>query len=247
MENCPVLSELVEVESIMTKLVISATELETALLLKELGCMHQGRITGFNFCLSEHNHMDVCVVRSDPGIANAAAATAACIERFSPEMIFNIGVCGVYSDDMNLLAKVVAGTSAVFADAGAETDDSFSALDAIDLPLAETETGIKIFNIIRLNSSTFSNDLLKGVFLTVGASSGTRQRAQEIKSRFKFDDKKLLCEDMESAAVGLIALKNSIPCTVLRGISNLCGERDHEKWKLTEASEAAQTELLKCL
>jgi nucleoside phosphorylase len=52
---------------------------------------------------------------------------------------------------------------------------------------------------------------------------------------------------MESAAIGLIALKASIPCTVLRGISNLCGDRDYKAWKLSEAAEAAQKELLKCL
>ena len=52
---------------------------------------------------------------------------------------------------------------------------------------------------------------------------------------------------MESAAVGLVALKAALPCTVLRGISNCCGDRDYRSWRLSEAAEAAQKELLKCI
>jgi nucleoside phosphorylase len=71
--------------------------------------------------------------------------------------------------------------------------------------------------------------------------------ASKIKKRFKIDESALLCEDMESAAVGLISLRASVPCSVIRGISNLCGERDYKEWKLTEAAEAAQKALLKYL
>jgi nucleoside phosphorylase len=52
---------------------------------------------------------------------------------------------------------------------------------------------------------------------------------------------------MESAAVGLIACKAGIPCTVVRGVSNVCGDRDYANWKLSAAAQAAQKELLKCL
>lgn len=231
----------------LSRLVIAATEAEISLLIEALNCRQQETILSFTVYHATRGGKDIFVVRSDPGIANAAAATAVAVDRFGPGKIFNVGVCGVYSDNMGLLAKVVAGTSAVFADAGVESDDSFLPLEAIDLPLAKTKSGTKVYNVIELNDKPVAEKVRRGIFLTVGASSGSNLRAQKIKSRFKIDEGMLLCEDMESAAVGLIALKASIPCTVLRGVSNLCGERDHKNWKLLKAAEAAQKELLKYL
>jgi len=54
-------------------------------------------------------------------------------------------------------------------------------------------------------------------------------------------------EDMETAAVALIACRAGIPCTAIRGISNLCGDRNYRNWRLKEAAEAAQQELLNVL
>jgi futalosine hydrolase len=231
----------------MAKIIIAATELEMSLLLGELRCRRQEKIMGFDIYVSERNHGYIYVVKSDPGIANAAAATAVSIDRFQPDEVFNIGVCGVYSADKNLLTKVVSGIRAVFTDTGVESDNSFLSLEAIDLPLARTKNGSRVFNIIKLSDRLDSNKLLRCVFSTVGTSTGSSLMASKIKKRFKIDESALLCEDMESAAVGLISLRASVPCSVIRGISNLCGERDYKEWKLTEAAEAAQKALLKYL
>jgi futalosine hydrolase len=120
-------------------------------------------------------------------------------------------------------------------------------LRSIDLPLLEKEDGNKVFNIINLSDNHIPSDVLRGVFASVEFCSGSRQRAGIIKNRFKIGEHRLLCEDMESAAVGLIALRADMPCFVLRGISNLCGERDHAKWKIKEAAHAAQVQLIECL
>jgi len=51
---------------------------------------------------------------------------------------------------------------------------------------------------------------------------------------------------METAAGALIAYRAGIPCTAIRGISNLCGDRNYQNWRLKEAAEAAQQALFEC-
>ena len=187
------------------------------------------------------------MMRCGAGIANAAAAAALGIALYKPDHIFNVGVCGVYNAGMNAIGTVVTGDRAVFADTGIDTGADFQSLQAIDLPLAKPESGDRIFNVIELQEARGSRKLKQAVFLTVSACSGSTQRADLVSGRFKFDRKGLVCEDMESAAVGLMACKAGIPCTVVRGISNVCGDRDYANWQLSAAAQAAQKELLKCL
>ena len=228
----------------MSQCIIAATDIEIGILLKELRCDHDGSVIGFDIYRSKGYRHQVYVIRSGPGVANAAAAAALAIERLRPERLYNIGVCGVYSDDTALLARVVAGTSAVFADAGVDGDGGFCTMKDIDLPLAILDDGRKVYNIIQLHDDDFSETLRRGMFFTLSACSGDIDRAEKVKHRFETGIEELVCEDMETAAVAFIAQKAQIPCSVLRGISNLCGERNYKAWKLNEAAEAAQKELL---
>ena len=69
-------------------------------------------------------------------------------------------------------------------------------------------------------------------------------QAEKIRKRFESKDL-IMCEDMETAAAALMACRAGIPCTAIRGISNLCGDRNYRNWKLKEAAEAAQKVLFK--
>lgn len=231
----------------MSKVVIAATEPEVSFMVARLQCRTIEPVPGTITYHAQQHGDDLYIVISGPGIANAAAAAAAAIERYSPQHIFNVGVCGVYADDVGLLAGAVAGTRAVFADAGCETDKVFQPLEAMDLPLSKTGDDTHIYNTIELHHAGVSREVTRAALLTLSAVSGSSRRASVISNRFKGDRQELQCEDMESAAVGLIALKASIPCTVVRGISNVCGERDRTKWKLAEAAQAAQQVLLTLL
>lgn len=231
----------------MSKLVIAATEIELSLVIETLGCKKEKPFLDVDLYHSSRQGKDVFVVKGGVGIANTAAATAVALDRFRIDHIYNIGVCGVYSRDRSLLASVVVGVNAVFADIGVATDEAFLPLQAMELPLAKLRDGTKIYNIIRLNNDHIPREIRRCDFSTVSVFSGSPAVADKIKHRFKISTGMVLCEDMESAAVGLIALKASIPCTVFRGISNLCGERDHGAWKLAEAAKAAQETVLKFL
>ncbi len=231
----------------MVKLIVAPTEFEMKLLQDKIGCAREEGMLDFILYRGSYRSKDIVLVKSGPGMANAAAATALALERFKPEHVFHVGVCGAYSEDMSMLKKVVVGTQAVFADTGVDNGEQFHTLQSVDLALTKAPDTDGVYNIVDLAETAVAKRLQRGCFLTVAASSGSFERASKIKSRFCAEGDRLCCEDMESASVGLMALKAGIPCTVIRAVSNLCGDRDYKHWKLSEAAEAAQKELLKCL
>lgn len=230
----------------MTTIIIAATELEISWLAEKLHARLDRPLLDFPVSHAETVQADIRLIISGPGMANAAAASAAAIERYSPKQICNVGICGVYAKDNTLLGKAAIGTQALFADTGAAGDTDFQSLQAMNLPLARPE-GKDIYTSIRLTCDAAPHDSLRADFLTVAAVSGSPAVAAKLSCRFTPAAGILLCEDMESAAVGLLALRAGIPCTVVRGISNLCGERDHARWKIMEAAQAAQELLLAIL
>ena len=54
-------------------------------------------------------------------------------------------------------------------------------------------------------------------------------------------------ESMEGAALHYVCLQEHIPFLQLRTITNIVGERDKSKWKLKEAVENLNAELLKLI
>ena len=84
--------------------------------------------------------------------------------------------------------------------------------------------------------------LFRGRFLTVSACSGTQARGAELSRRYQ-----AICENMEGAAVALVALRYGIPCLELRGISNLVEDRDLSRWDLPRALEAVQRFVIKII
>jgi len=232
----------------MRTLIIAATECELDVLVDALHCTQKSRLLDFAVYQTDSPAKDTPVILCcGAGIANAAAAAALGITRYNPAHIFNVGVCGVYNAGMEAIGQVVTGDRAVFADTGIDTGTDFQSLQAIDLPLAHSPAGDRIFNVIKLHAARGSSTLKRSVFLTVAACSGSKHRAANISERFKLEQQGLLCEDMESAAVGLMANKADIPCTAVRAISNVCGDRDYANWQISAAAQAAQKELLKCL
>jgi len=230
----------------MPTLVIAATELEIAWLIEQLHARPGRPLFDFPVYHAADGVAGIWLIISGPGMANAAAASAAALERYGPSRIFNIGICGVYAEDSKLLGKAVIGAQAIFAGTGAAGDTDFQSLREISLPLVRS-AGQDMYNSIALAHDTAPHDILRADFLTVAAISGSPDRAKKISNRFAPAAGTLLCEDMESAAIALIALRAGVPCTVVRGISNVCGERDHAHWKIKDAAQAAQKLLLEIL
>jgi futalosine hydrolase len=228
-------------------LIIVPTEAESGLLKEVLGSGDGCRLQDFPVIRGNVGAGNAVLVQCGPGMANAAAATALAIERFHPGHVYHVGVCGVYAGSDMPISGVVAGTAAVFADTGVDTGEGFLMMRALNLPLAPEGSAPVLYNRIPLDERRIAADVRRAVFLTVAAASGSPGRARRVSARLVPEPGEVLCEDMESAAVALVAARAAVPCTVLRGISNHCGERDHARWKMSEAALAAQEELVRCL
>lgn len=219
----------------MTTLVIAATEAELSLLAERLQARPEKPILDFPV----RRAGGALLVTSGPGMANAAAACAAAIERYGPARVMNVGICGAYGDSVALIGTAVAGAGAVFADTGAAHAGGFESLREMHLPLAQAG-GADVYNRIILSNDLIPEEIARADFLTVAAVSGSPGYARQRADRFPPPAGCLLCEDMESAAVALVALRAGLPCTVVRGVSNLCGDRDHDNWDISGAARAAQ-------
>lgn len=184
------------------------------------------------------------------GIANAAAATAALIHLHGPDLVINTGCAGAYDRSGLAVGDLAVATSELFADLGATTPAGWLSLEQMGLPLLERE-GERLFNDVPMCRQAAESALERaaregiplqpGRFLTVSACSGTRLRGAELQDRFGG-----ICENMEGAAVALVAARYGRDCMEVRGISNLVEDRDLSGWDipLAVANAARFIELL---
>jgi len=70
--------------------------------------------------------------------------------------------------------------------------------------------------------------------LTVCAAAGDRDQANDRYQRYATE-----AEDMEAFAVAAACQLQNVPLRVVRGISNIAGDRDHSKWKSADALHSA--------
>jgi futalosine hydrolase len=197
----------------------------------------------------------VAAVETGMGKTNAAAATAAVIERYRPGLIINMGIAGAYISSGLKRGDVAAALKEVYADegvAGSQTasgdssgPDGFSGLDGfcglekIGIPIYKSGRK-KYFNEFPLDEKLVARaakilgrnsiSLATGAFATVSAVSGSPARAIEIQRRTG-----AICENMEGAAVVHVCTMYRTPVMEIRGISNDAGLRDKSGWDIDAA------------
>ena len=183
------------------------------------------------------------------GKANAAAASAAMIERYRPSMVIITGCAGAYLGSGLAVGNLAVASDELFGDEGVLVSGGWQSLKEMNLPLY-SQGNQTFFNTIPLSRHAAEKAmqladchgvrLVRGRFLTVSTCSGTRIRGQELARMHQ-----AICENMEGAAIALTALRYGIPCLEIRGISNLVEDRDLSRWDLPRAVEAAQRFVIK--
>lgn len=197
---------------------------------------------------------------SGMGKTNAAHAATILLEGFSPKILILLGVGGAYPSAGLAVGDVVVAEKEVYGDEGVMVKNTFHGTEFIGIPLLKKGRK-KYFNEFRLDTTLVKKALeatqritrhapramkgRAGTFVTVSTCTGTGEKALELEKRFC-----ALCENMEGASVAHVCAMYGIPVIEIRGISNIVGERDKDKWDIRLAAANCQEtvkELLKDL
>ena len=156
------------------------------------------------------------------------------------DFIIQAGIAGSFTDRFDLGQTVIVKED-TFADVGIEENGKFQTL---------FETGFTDKNefpytngwLINKNSLFQKNDLrvAKGITVNKVTESGLQNKLN--KEKFFAD-----IESMEGAAFHYVCLQKEINFLQLRSISNRVGERNKSKWKIKEAVENLNKELIKII
>jgi len=225
--------------------VTAATSLELSALIEAFHAEHHPALLPWDIFVAQDTSTKIFFSVSGIGTANASAATALVAQLFTPDLIISTGCAGAYPGSGLEIGDIALATSEVFADEGVVTPEGWRSLEHIGIPLLD-RTGRLFFNEIPLSpqanmaalqvaAQLGTATLTTGRFLTVATCSGTNARGEELKDRFDG-----ICENMEGAAVALIAARYGIECMELRGISNYVEDRDSSRWNISLAVANSQ-------
>ena len=170
---------------------------------------------------------EVLLVLGGMGQVNAAQATTAALEA-RPELgaVINLGCAGAYAHSGLGLGQAALATETVFADLGVAKDGRLHDLGVVGIPLYGARGQNDVYNRVPcdpgLSAAILAANpgLAQGAFATVERISGDPATAKAAARRWG-----VALEEMEGAAVGLVALHYGKPFVALRGVSNLAGDR----------------------
>ncbi|HET6762462.1 MAG TPA: futalosine hydrolase, partial [Longimicrobiaceae bacterium] len=178
------------------------------------------------------------------GKVNAAQATTALLETRRVHGVLGFGIGGAYPGSALEVGDVALATSAVYGDEGVDAPGGWMSTEGIGIPLLEMD-GVRTFNEFVLDTGLveWARAALEsagvrartGPFVTISACSGTAARGEEMARRFG-----ALCEGMEGAAAAHVCALYRVPFLEVRAVSNAVEDRDLTRWKIRDASLAAQ-------
>lgn len=189
--------------------------------------------------LGRHHRAGVEVLITGVGLAAATYHISKALQARRPHLVLQAGVAGSL-DASFVPGDVVAVKDEVIGDAGVVEEAGFRSL--FDLNLEDPEVhpwqGGKLVNPF----SIFTPGLPLVSAVTVNEISTSADRIRYYREALKAQ-----VESLEGAALHYVALSENINFLQLRAISNFIGERDKSRWKLAEAIDRLNQELIQQL
>ena len=227
---------------------IAAMTLEARIIAASLKGRKESTVGGLTFYTGRIGHSEIVCVVSGIGKTNASHAATALIRSYSPSWMINFGIGGAYPSSGLKTGDIAVATGEVYADEGVLLEEGLHPLQLINIPFLKIGRR-RYFNEFPLDAG-LGEAVLKsvisegrrakaGVFTTVSACTGTKERAEDLSKRFG-----AICESMEGAAIAHISCRYGIPCSQIRGISNIVEDRDTSKWDIPLASGICQRALI---
>jgi futalosine hydrolase len=176
----------------------------------------------------------VPVIVTGVGAVNAAYTLTRYLDRQPVKQIIVCGIGGAYPGSGLEIGAVVCAERECYGDLGADSPDGFLDMETLGFPVVAG--AVPIYN-------TLPMQIFPGAwrvpFVTVNMCTGSDVAARTIEARTGS-----AVENMEGAAIAHVAALAGIPVGEIRGISNMVGNRDRSAWRVREAAEAAQEQLI---
>ena len=167
------------------------------------------------------------------GPVAAAAAGAQALFETRPRRVLLLGIAGTYDP-----ARWPVGSAASFESValdGVGAGEGSGRLGPKELGFPQWRDEAKSVDVhSELDIVPLAPDAVARRLLTVCACSDTVEMAGERAGRFDAQ-----AEDMEAFGVALACQLADVPLAVVRGVSNVAGDRDVRSWRIPEAIESA--------
>lgn len=164
----------------------------------------------------------------------AAARTAQLIAHHRPRKLLLVGIAGSYGGKSSI-ATACQFDCVVSHGVGIGEADRFVSAGQLGWPQwGDLDPAKQIEETISLGRPLTPRTNPK-VLVTCCAGASTAREAAKRRERFSG----AVAEDMEGFGVAVAGRLADIPVNVIRGMSNLAGDRDHRNWQIASALEAA--------
>ena len=140
-----------------------------------------------------------------------------------------LGVAGGYRRHNIHVGSAVVGSNVCGVDLGIPTSDGnwTTRLDGEVAGLNSPGDSLAL-------ATPLKDDAQHGQILSVSTASRDTEMAESRSRRFPGG----VVEEMEGYAVAVACAQLNIPLTIIRGISNIAGDRDHGHWRIQEAMQS---------
>lgn len=182
-----------------------------------------------------HTGLDVLI--SGVGLPSAMYHLQKRMQQIDYDLIIQAGIAGSFNRNIEL-GQTLWVKQDTFGDLGTEENENF--LPVFDSGLAD-KNEFPFTNGWLLNESEVTGKIKINPAKAVTVNKVTDSELQEQQIIRHFDPD---LESMEGAALHYVCLQENVPFLQLRAVSNYVGERDKVKWKMKEAIQNLNTELL---
>lgn len=182
-----------------------------------------------------------CVESCGFGPIISAARTASLIERLRPKRILLCGIAGRLSKDLQIGSAYLFRNVSCYG-VGVGTGSDFRSTDEIGWSQWR-DVELQIGAELPLDLAGCRHDSYSDLLVTACAASANQVDALNVKHKYPHAN----AEDMEGFSVAAAAAIAGLPTTIVRGISNDAGDRNHEAWRINEAMQAVNRIVLEIL
>ncbi len=182
------------------------------------------------------------VERCGFGPVAAAARTATLLERLRPRQVLLVGIAGSYDVERFPVASALEFDACAIEGIGVGEGASLIPPPALGFPQWPGAEGGRapIFDRVPLARASRAEPV---TLLTTCAASADAAQARLRRTRCP----DAVAEDMEGFAVAAACSMAGTPLRIVRGLSNLVGDRDAAHWRIPAALAAARTLALELL